>query len=106
MWWLVWVLLGLGALATFALLGLRLWRQVKALGRQAAAAGALLECLDATGDAPGAAPPRHVPGVVGDPRALARARATRTRVAADRAQRRAARMRRVTARWRSHGLVG
>lgn len=106
MWWLVWVVLVLGALATFAVVGRDLWVRVKALGRQAGEAAELLGRLDAAAGDEAPSAPRHVPGVTGDEATLARARATRDRVAAARGARRSARLARVTARWRSHGLVG
>ncbi|WP_447925296.1 hypothetical protein [Georgenia muralis] len=103
-WWLVWALLVLGALAALALTGLWLWRRVKALGAEVSAAGELGNRLADAGEPP--APARHVPGVTGDPAALDRARATQRRVRAARAARRRARLDRATARWRSLGLTG
>ncbi|WP_341361123.1 hypothetical protein V5H98_08605 [Georgenia sp. M64] len=103
-WWLVWALLVLGALAALALTGLWLWRRVKALGAEVSAAGQLGARLADAGEPPATAP--HVPGVTGDPAALDRARATHRRVRAARAARRRARLERATARWRGLGLVG
>ncbi|WP_127127631.1 hypothetical protein [Georgenia sp. SYP-B2076] len=108
MWWLVWVVLVLGALGTAALLGLRLWRQVKALGREASGAAQLMSRLEPTGPGPGpvgGADAPHVPGPAGDEATLRRARADRARIKARRAALRAARLDRVQARWRAHGLA-
>ncbi|TNU73114.1 hypothetical protein FH969_13105 [Miniimonas arenae] len=46
-WWLVWVILVVAALGVFAWIGLRLWRSVKALGREVAKAEVVLERLEA-----------------------------------------------------------
>jgi hypothetical protein len=103
-WWLVWALLVLGALAALALTGLWLWRRVKALGAEVSAAGELGARLADAGEPPAPAP--HVPGVTGDPATLDRARATHARVKAARAARRHARLERATTRWRRLRLVG
>ncbi|KAE8762701.1 hypothetical protein [Georgenia thermotolerans] len=102
MWWLVWIVLVLGALGTGALLLLRLWRQAKALGREAAAAGELGARLD-----PGEPDPMtpHVPGASGDRATLDAAVAARARIADERARRRRARLARAGARWHAHGLT-
>lgn len=66
-WWvLLWAVLIVGALALYGVLGLRLWRQGRALTRELAEASARLaevsEALDALADRPAAAaPPTPVP---------------------------------------------
>jgi hypothetical protein len=47
-WALVFIGLGLAAIALFVLLGLRLWRQIKVLGRDAASAGDRAAAIMAT----------------------------------------------------------
>lgn len=102
MWWLVWIVLVLGALGAGALLLLRLWRQAKALGREAAAAGEVGARLDPGEPAP-VTP--HVPGATGDRATLAAAVAARARIADERGRRRRARLARAGARWHAHGLT-
>lgn len=50
-WTLVWWVLALGAVATFVLVGLRLWRAAKALLRELSAAGRAFEDLSRSIDA-------------------------------------------------------
>ncbi|GAA4833439.1 hypothetical protein GCM10023221_07350 [Luteimicrobium xylanilyticum] len=50
-WTLVWWVLALGAVATFALVGLRLWRSGKALFAELSAAGRAFEDLSRSIDA-------------------------------------------------------
>jgi hypothetical protein len=102
MWWLVWIVLVLGALGVGALLLLRLWRQVKALGREVGAAGELAARLE-----PGEpdVPAPYVPGAAGDQATLAAAVATRARIVDERTRARRARLERAGARWRAHRLV-
>ncbi|MFH5823294.1 hypothetical protein [Georgenia sp. AZ-5] len=105
MWWLVWVVLVLVALGVGALLALRLWRQVKALGRELAAAAELGARLSpATVETPPARVAR-VPGPAGDAATLDLARRTRDRVRGERAARRRGQLARAAARWHRHGLA-
>jgi hypothetical protein len=104
-WWLIWVVLVLAALGAGVLLALRLWRKLKALGREASALSAATERLEGAGDDAGPARPRHVPGVVGEESTLDRARATRERVRVARSHQRQGRLERSAARWRRHGLL-
>ena len=108
MWLLVWVVLVLAALSAAALLGRRLWRQAKDLGREVSRSLELTARLSPAGAdpaTPDAAGLRHAPGPVGDEATLERARADRARVKADRAADRAARLGRATARWRGRQLI-
>ncbi|GAA3512195.1 hypothetical protein [Georgenia daeguensis] len=105
MWWLIWVVLVLAALGVGVLLALRLWRQVKALGREARGLSDAAERLERAGDDDVPARPRHVPGVVGEESTLDRARATRERVKVARSHQRQGRLERSAARWRRHGLL-
>lgn len=105
MWWLIWVVLVLAALGAGVLLALRLWRQLKALGRETSALSAAAERLEGAGDDAAPARPRHVPGVVGEESTLDRARATRDRVKVARSHQRQARLERSAARWRRYGLL-
>jgi hypothetical protein len=105
MWWLVWIVLALGALGAGALLLLRLWRQVKALGREAGGLSDAAGRLDAAGDDVGPTRAPHVPGAVGDPLALERARSVRERIKVTRSVQRQGRLERSASRWRRHGLL-
>lgn len=105
MWWLIWIVLVLAALGAGVLLALRLWRQVKALGREGRGLSDAAARLDAAGDDVGPARPVHVPGVVGDPVILERARTTRERVKVARSVQRQGRLDRSADRWRRHGLL-
>lgn len=105
MWFLIWVVLVLAALGAGVLLALRLWRQVKALGREARGLSEALARLEGAGESVAPARLRHVPGATGEEAALDRARATRERVKARRSRQRQGRLDRSVARWRSYGLV-
>jgi len=102
-WWLVWPAEVALAAAVLALLARRLWRDVKALGREVEAAGTHLDRLASAGATTG--PPRHVPGATGDPEVVAKAREVRERIRAQRDGARAARLARAVARWRRARLV-
>jgi hypothetical protein len=104
-WWLIWVVLVLAALGACVLLALRLWRQLKALGREARGLSDAAERLERAGDDAAPARPRHVPGVVGEEATLDRARATRERVKVTRSGQRQGRLDRSATRWRSYGLI-
>ena len=104
-WWLIWIVLVLAALGAGVLLALRLWRQVKALGREGRDLSDAAARLDRAGEHVGPARPVHVPGVVGDPLTLERARTTRERVKVARSVQRQGRLDRSAARWRRHGLL-
>jgi hypothetical protein len=104
-WWLIWLVLVLAALGACVLLALRLWRKVKALGREARGISEAAERLQGDNDDGAAARPHHVAGVVGDEVTLDRARTTRERVRTARSRQRQGRLDRSAARWRSHGLV-
>ncbi|UNX53195.1 hypothetical protein MF406_09100 [Georgenia sp. TF02-10] len=103
MWWLVWTVLVLAALAVVGLLGWRLWQQVRALGREASRAGEALGRLDQADD--GAAPAPYVPALAAGLPGTDRAHAVRDRVRAERAGQRRARLARATARWRAGRLA-
>lgn len=89
MWTLVWWVLPLGAVATFALVGRSLWRSARGLGRELAASGRAAErfsvALDAATSAYDAAHPPVGPQLAED---LASHRARLAGLRAERAERR------------------
>lgn len=100
MWYAIWILLALAALAAPALLTWRLWGKVRGIGDEVAAAGERIgAAFDGAGETPApAVPTLFAAGTRGRVRAL---RAS-NRVRRDR--RRAANLRRVEERWVRHGL--
>jgi len=104
-WWLNWIVLVLAALGAGVLLALRLWRQVKALGREARGLTDAAGRLERAGDDIAPTRPLHVPGVVRDPVTLERARTARERVKVARSLQRQGRLDRSAARWRRYGLL-
>ncbi len=105
-WWIVWTVLVLAALAVLVTLALRLWGKVKLLGQEAKQASASLERLERAADDLPEPPPPPLPGVLRDPATLGAARATRIRIAVERDDARAARRSRAVARWRALRLLG
>lgn len=103
-WWL-WLLLALGALAVFVLLGLSLWRRARALLAELRAlekvAGPLAELA---GHDP--APPVTLPGFLAGPAELAETSQRRQRNRAARRERRQQRAATAQRRWARLGLRG